>query len=172
MQRFALCLAATLIGCATPKEAVEWKPEPGRPIVVDFGYGGAFSTQTRYVADGVRACRENGEPRKRRDGATHYPLTRQVEVVPSAERWTAFWRAIDYLGVSHWKPEYSLEEIGEEAFDGTQWSVSFSTLRATSESRGDNAYPTIGHPKRTTSNDAAFRKLQEAFEALIDTPKA
>jgi hypothetical protein len=172
IRAFALSLTIMLIGCTTPKEPVAWKPELSRPIILDFSYGGAFSSQTRYIADGVRACREIGEPCRRPDGVTDYSVKRQVEVTPPAARWTRFWRTVNSLDVAHWKPEYSPQDVGKTVFDGTQWSLEFSTLSGTSQSTGDNAYPTIGRPKTTTLDDAAFRKLQEAFEALFDCQNA
>jgi hypothetical protein len=135
--------------------------------VLEFSYGGAFSSQTRYVADGVRACREIGEPRKFRDGSTRYPVTQQLQVVPPPERWTAFWQTVNRLEVAHWKRQYSSTDVGERIYDGTQWWLTESTLHHALQSEGDNAYPTMGHPKRTTTDDAVFEELRKAFEALL-----
>jgi hypothetical protein len=163
---------AVLTGCAATKQPVTWKPTSDRQIVLDFSYGGAFSPQTRYVADGIRACCEISQPRQRRDGATDYSIKRQLVVFPSPERWRAFWSTIDHLDVTQWKPQYSPEEAGVTVFDGTQWWLSISSLRFTTQSKGDNAYPIIGQPKRTTTDTAAFDELQQAFEALLNTPSA
>jgi hypothetical protein len=172
MHRFLFCLVVALTGCASPKQPVTWKPTPSRQTVLYFSYGGAFSPQTRYVADGVRACREIGEPYQRRDGVTNYLIKRQVVIIPSSERWRAFWRTMHHLDVAHWKSRYSPEEVGETISDGTHWWLSTSALHGTSRSNGDNAFPTIGHPQQTTTDAAAFDALQNAFEALFDTQSA
>jgi hypothetical protein len=137
---------------------------------LDFGYGGAFSSQARYVADGVRACREIGEPRQLRDGSTHYPVRQQLQVVPPPERWTAFWHTVNRLDVAHWKRQYSSTDVGEFIYDGTQWWLTESTVHRSLQSKGDNAYPTIGRPKRTTTDAAAFEELRKAFDALLNIP--
>lgn len=171
-QRFLLLFVALLTGCASPNQPVAWKPTSDRQMVLDFSFGGAFSSQTRYIADGVRACREIGQPRQLRDGATDYALKRQVQVFPSPDRWTAFWCTTDHLDVAHWKPRYSPAIVGVTVFDGTQWWLRTSTLRRSSQSKGDNAYPTIGRPEETTTNAAAFTALKNAFEALLNIPTA
>ena len=156
-------------GCANTKQAVAYKPTPTCAKVVNLSFGGAFCPQTRYVVDGVRACREICKPRLY-SGGCDYPISSQVEVFPPAERWRSFWQTVDRLGLEDWKHEYSPHDVGETIYDGMQWWLTVSTLNGVSESQGSNAYPTLGHPKRTTTNDAAFVELEKAFKELLNEP--
>jgi hypothetical protein len=91
----------------------------------------------------------------------------QIRARPTPEQWKAFWQTLGRLKVTQWKPQYSPQDLGSVAYDGTQWAVTTSNIHHTSQAKGDNAYPKIGRPERTTPEDAAFRELHTAFEMLL-----
>ena len=153
------------------KEPVAWKPSASRPIVLDFSFGASFQSshsQTRFVADGVRACLEYCDAKQIRFGANNDLLPKyRVLVVPSSEKWTAFWHGVDRLGAKGWKHEYSPEDVGATVLDGMQWQLKVATRDHTRVSNGFNAFPKVAEVKQTTLDDQAFKELQKLFNELL-----
>lgn len=68
-------------------------------------------------------------------GYGHYPNVYTL-VVPPPERWIAFWKKVDSLGVWKWKPEYYRPML-----DGSNWSLDLEHEGRRLASRGSNAWP-------------------------------
>jgi hypothetical protein len=152
------------------KQPVSYHPASASPVVIEFGFGGAFNNQTRFVADGIHVCEEISVP-STAGGTTTYELHTQREATPSAEQWKQFWCRVNRLQISAWKPKYAPSDLGMTIFDGSQWYLTLTTQRRTTKSSGDNTYPAIGHPKRTTLKGTTCDDLIHAFQELLDSKR-
>ena len=171
MYRSVLSLIAAVVitACATPPEKpVIYRPATKEGRVLDFRVGGApWNDTVRYVVDGAEAWKEIGKPRGLRGGGYDHPIRQQVRAVPSSQQWQTFWKEVDQLGIHRWKREYTQKSIDVAIYDGTRWRLTVTTHAAVLTSKGDNVYPQVGRPDVTTTDDAAFKRLENAFEALL-----
>jgi hypothetical protein len=164
-------LASALSSCATPTQKIVYSPTKEHPKVVEFSFGGAFGEQGRYAADGIHVCSETYTAMPDSAGVS-FTLKEQTQKSPSPKQWAEFWRTLDQMDLARWKSVYTPEDVGAIVNDGIQWQLTTSTLKGTSESRGDNAYPTPNHPKKTTLADASFKQLEGAFIKLLEAPNS
>ena len=91
---------------------------------------------------------------------------------PSTEEWNRFWATLSQLRVQDWKNEYSPQQLSPALiiYDGHQWT--FTCRRGDFDVRlsGQNAYPELANPQKTTRDNAAFSLLTEALENLVNPP--
>jgi len=163
-----LALSLGLAGCASPKQPINDQPAAVQPQIFTFFYSGWGAERRTYMADGEQVSREIDMPDPSQGGKP--TLAEQAETYPSPEQWRAFNREIDRLDVLYWKRKYDPMDVGSLVSDGTIWALSLTMGKVSVKSRGDNAYPTIGHPERTTLEMDAFEHLVQAFETLMRTP--
>jgi len=86
-------------------------------------------------------------------------------VVPSAEQWRTFRRALDGIPVWSWREKYRPSEL---VFDGTHWSFSVAYADRSLTSGGGNCYPDAhGAVGPVVLRTAAFVRLETAIETLL-----
>ena len=86
-------------------------------------------------------------------------------VVPSAEQWRSFRRALDAIPVWSWREKYW---PSEPIFDGTAWSFSVAYADRSLTSGGGNCYPDAhGVAGPDVLRTAAFVRLEAAIETLL-----
>ena len=86
-------------------------------------------------------------------------------VVPSAEQWRTFRRALDAIPVWSWREKYW---PSEPVFDGTAWSFSVAYADRSLTSGGGNCYPDAhGAVGPVVLRTAAFVRLEAAIETLL-----
>ena len=95
---------------------------------------------------------------RRADGA--YLWQPAVELTPSPEAWTRFWRAMETVGVWQWQANYQNHEI----CDGTQWSLKLKHPARQVRCEGSNAYP--GSPGPDYSPTGDFAHFLQALRTL------
>jgi hypothetical protein len=88
-----------------------------------------------------------------------------IIVVPSAEQWRIFRRALDTIPVWAWREKYW---PSEPVFDGTAWSFSVAYADRSLTSSGGNCYPDAhGAVGPIVLRTAAFVRLEAAIETLL-----
>jgi hypothetical protein len=91
----------------------------------------------------------------------------QKRARPNAEQWATFWETLRRLRVQDWKNDYSPPQT---IFDGHEWAFRCWTGLLDVRSGGQNAYPELLDPQKTTMDNAAFSRLTEALENLLNAP--
>ena len=88
------------------------------------------------------------------------------EIVPTAEQWQTFRRAMDQLDVWNWRRDYPNPS---NVADGTQWHARIEYTGKALVARGSNNYPRYGaaEPKMLGDRSEAFRRYLAAVEALL-----
>ncbi len=141
--------------------------------VISLSYGGAWTPQTRYIVDGVHACREISSPHTdTRTGITSFAVSKQEEVIPSAEQWQVFWKIVRELRVPEWRSSYTAKQLGYYVFDGLQWYLRYSQRSKERVTDGDNAYPVRSDPYTLTLKSDSLDALASAFDSLFPTLKS
>ncbi|WP_348544151.1 hypothetical protein [Chthoniobacter sp.] len=110
------------------------------------------------VGKGVITKRYHGH-----DWDGHDPVV-QRRRMPSEVEWKKFWQTMDSLHLWDWKASY----YDPDMMDGHAWRMSCCIHSHRIKSDGSNAYPRLGHPQKTTSDNAAFSRLTSALEKLVD----
>jgi hypothetical protein len=73
---------------------------------------------------------------------TGWPFTPKPAMIEiPADRWTAFWREVDQIGVWNWKTEYN-----RMVLDGTSWDLEIAHKGRSLKTYGCNAYPECEDP--------------------------
>lgn len=89
-----------------------------------------------------------------------------VRVVPTAEEWRGFWRAVDQGGVRRWRGSYEAPEIA----DGAGWGLRLTDEGLRVRSQGSNAYPNRWGIPQKGEQTADFRAFLAALEELTGAP--
>jgi len=158
-----------MASCATsPPERYKLNEQGSEHPAISLMIGG-MSDNHRFVVDGSIACREVYAFRKVN---SHFrlQLVEQQRVTHSADQSQVFWHEIEHLQVSLWKERYDRADISVTIYDGTQWSLEYSTPSKMLSFSGDNAYPRAGTPGLTTLKSTAVDQLVTAFSRLFPTP--
>jgi len=88
-----------------------------------------------------------------------------ITIVPSAEQWRSFRRALDAIPVWSWREHYV---PSEPVFDGTAWSFSVAYADRGLTSSGGNCYPDAhGAIGPIVLRTAAFVCFEAAIETLL-----
>jgi hypothetical protein len=99
------------------------------------------------------------------EDATTKATPEPVMITPSPERWRAFRRALDEIGVWAWHDSYM---PNEPVFDGTSRSLSLRYSDRSLVTSGGNCYPDAhGDPTGVALRPPAFRQFETAVEALL-----
>jgi hypothetical protein len=143
------------VGIRSPKVAA-----PNAPEMLHFqSYALPSPVEMTYdVVDGVIFERRHGNKIDDRKPSTVAKRT------PIESEWSTFWGVLEDLRIWDWKSSY---EPTEPVYDGHSWGFSCQKGSRHVESRGSNAYPQSGQPKRTTTQPVAFDRLEQALDRLV-----
>jgi hypothetical protein len=155
MRAFCLLLVVILTGCASTQYQAD--PTAVRFISVSFS-GGPGPSGGGYLADGRFLVESSFEVKA--GGHVHESQTK-TELTPA--QWSAFWRAVDELGIERWRPRYSSDGMEDTVSDTPRWSVDLRRGGKSFHSEGDAAGPQVGHPSRRTLSPGAVDELSRIF---------
>ncbi|MEI6197103.1 MAG: hypothetical protein WCS42_22535 [Verrucomicrobiota bacterium] len=112
-------------------------------------------TQLKFTLGGYLAeCHEAEWQRGKlwyRRAAGAYLWQPAVELTPTPEAWTRFWRTMETVGVWQWQKDYQDNSI----CDGTQWSLKLHHRERKVRCEGSNAYPGSTGPDYSPTGDFA-----------------
>ena len=169
-------VALALGGCAEQVQTDSPVARAEQPRAVELYRVAMIEPRVHFVADGKTVVREEYPPEAR---GYHGGLAAREWRRPIPEQWAAFWRVVDRLQMPAWKPEYDQGDLpagpgGEHIYisEGTDWRTRISISGHRQESKGFAAFPTIGQPKRATSDfqsgsHSGIAALEDAFEQLL-----
>ena len=170
-------VALALGGCAEQVQTDPPVARTERPRVVELYRVGMIESRVHFIADGKTVVREEYPPEAQGYSGV---LASRAWRRPIPEQWEEFWKVVDRLQMPAWKPEYDQGDLpagpgGDHLYisDGTYWRTRIFLSGHWRESKGFNAFPTIGQPVRATgdfrtgsSNGVAA--LEEVFEQLLN----
>ncbi len=91
----------------------------------------------------------------------------RFQVTPNNDNWEAFWNAVEFLNVWHWKAQYDTRELGVGVCDGKGWKLQMQYLDHAVTTEGANAYPSFHSPDRTSLNEERFGLFLFALGELL-----
>jgi hypothetical protein len=91
----------------------------------------------------------------------------RFQVTPSKEHWEAFWKAVDFLDVWHWRPQYDTRELGVGVRDGKGWKLQMQQLDHYVATGGANAYPSFSSIDRPSLDEERFGLFLFALGELL-----
>jgi len=89
-------------------------------------------------------------------------------VVPSAEQWQRFWKALEMAAVWDWKTSYEAN-VPPNVTSGIAWELTIARGDRRVTSRGRNAYPANHDPRETgdfRTHSVRYARLKQALQIL------